>query len=292
MRLDSIFNQTFRDFEVILLDDASTDNSVDILMAYENDAQVSHIIINKNNSGSPFKQWQKGIELAKGDYIWIAESDDYCENTFLQRIWDFKEKESGGLGVIYAQSIDINEKGEHLQNRIEVTNRFNPNIWVANFTRDGKDFIKNFLKDHNVIPNASAVVFRKDLVNSSIFTEKMLQMKMCGDWLFWIKICAGSNVGFIAEPLNFFRMHPETSRNVRNRKSKILRLLEESVIRRFLYNKHKLNQKLEIDNLYANWYGHFSIRQVTSPIFHKILIHKYSYLRFLYQFLLKKKHAK
>ena len=85
-RLDSVFNQTFQDFEVILLDDCSTDNSVDILKKYANHPKVSHLELNKQNSGSPFKQWQKGITMAKGTYIWIAETDDYCEFNFLDQM--------------------------------------------------------------------------------------------------------------------------------------------------------------------------------------------------------------
>ena len=65
-RIDSILNQSFQDFEIILLDDKSTDNSLDILKSYAKHEKVSHLIINEKNSGSPFKQWFKGINLAKG----------------------------------------------------------------------------------------------------------------------------------------------------------------------------------------------------------------------------------
>ena len=91
-RLESIYNQTFSSFEVILLDDASTDNSIEILNLYKNHPKTAHFIINTINSGSPFKQWQKGVELAKGELIWIAESDDYAAINFL---------EHGGKQVTY-----------------------------------------------------------------------------------------------------------------------------------------------------------------------------------------------
>ena len=81
-RLNSIFNQTFQDYEVILLDDASTDNSVEILNRYAANPKVSHFIVNQENSGSPFKQWKRGIDLARGEFVWIAESDDYSNTTF------------------------------------------------------------------------------------------------------------------------------------------------------------------------------------------------------------------
>ena len=44
------------------------------------------LILIKKNSGSTFKQWKKGINLAQGEYIWIAESDDYSESTFLSEM--------------------------------------------------------------------------------------------------------------------------------------------------------------------------------------------------------------
>lgn len=84
-RLDSIFNQTFKDFEVIFLDDKSPDNSVGILNSYQDD-RITHRVYNTTNSGSPFKQWKKGLELAKGDLIWIAESDDFADITFLEKM--------------------------------------------------------------------------------------------------------------------------------------------------------------------------------------------------------------
>ena len=61
IRMESILNQTFQDFEIILLDDHSTDNSVEIIEKYRNNPKVSYIDINKENSGSPFRQWKKGI---------------------------------------------------------------------------------------------------------------------------------------------------------------------------------------------------------------------------------------
>ena len=79
-RIESILNQTYTDYELILLDDASTDNSVEILEKYKDNPHVSHILVNEKNSGSPFQQWAKGISLARGKWIWIAEADDVAES--------------------------------------------------------------------------------------------------------------------------------------------------------------------------------------------------------------------
>jgi glycosyltransferase involved in cell wall biosynthesis len=67
---------------IILLDDCSTDDSRLILSKYADDPRV-RIEFNKVNSGSPFKQWNKGVSLALGEYVWIAESDDYADKRLL-----------------------------------------------------------------------------------------------------------------------------------------------------------------------------------------------------------------
>ena len=84
-RISSILNQSYQNFELIILDDCSTDNSLAIIEQFKEEKAVSHVILNTKNSGSTFKQWEKGLNLAKGEYIWIAESDDFADRQFLER---------------------------------------------------------------------------------------------------------------------------------------------------------------------------------------------------------------
>src|ERR1035438_411071 len=84
-RIDSVLKQSFRDFELVLLDDCSTDDSRSILSKYADDSRV-RIEFNEVNSGSPFKQWNKGVRLAQGEYVWIAESDDYADERLMERL--------------------------------------------------------------------------------------------------------------------------------------------------------------------------------------------------------------
>ena len=102
----SILNQTYQDFEVIILDDKSTDNSREIIEQYRNHPKVSHIIFNEENSGSTFKQWKKGIELAKGEWIWIAESDDWCKLNFLRELMTLLSQDNS-VAIAYCQSITL-----------------------------------------------------------------------------------------------------------------------------------------------------------------------------------------
>src|SRR5262245_50376289 len=87
-RLDSILAQTFADFELIILDDASTDNSREVIQAYAaRDPRIT-AIVNPVNNGSTFKQWNLGLGRARGEYVWFAESDDYAEPTLLEALVD------------------------------------------------------------------------------------------------------------------------------------------------------------------------------------------------------------
>ncbi|UCD50998.1 MAG: glycosyltransferase family 2 protein [Phycisphaerales bacterium] len=76
-RVDSVLRQTYRDFDVIVLDDASTDESRDVLKSFAGRPEVA-LRFNTENSDSTFKQWNKGVELARGKCVWIAESDDFA----------------------------------------------------------------------------------------------------------------------------------------------------------------------------------------------------------------------
>ena len=88
-RLYSILYQSEKINEIIILDDCSTDNSrelIDEIVLKLSPFINIRKVYNKSNSGSAFKQWKKGFLEAKGDYVWIAEADDYCESTFLENI--------------------------------------------------------------------------------------------------------------------------------------------------------------------------------------------------------------
>ena len=72
-RIDSVLNQTYQNFEVIILDDCSPDNSKQVIEAYRGHPKISTIVYNEQNSGTTFKQWDKGLQLAKGEWVWIAD---------------------------------------------------------------------------------------------------------------------------------------------------------------------------------------------------------------------------
>ncbi|MFD1014620.1 glycosyltransferase family 2 protein [Winogradskyella rapida] len=281
-RLDSVFNQTFQDFEVILLDDASTDDSALLLNSYVNHPKVSHVIINKDNSGSPFKQWEKGIALAKGTYVWIAESDDYCELNFLETCL---KTLVGDVGVVYTQSLDIDENGDKLSHRINYTQSYKTNIWKDDFKMDGAKFISDYLLLKNVIPNASAVVFKKDIISDVYFNKALLSMRMCGDWFFWLQLVSNTNIAFINQDLNFFRHHNQVSRNHFNSNKKKVRLIEESLIRQYLKEKQGINNKVMNNKLLVNWFKLHTKKDLFKRSFYRLHPSLFKKVVFAFQFI-------
>lgn len=205
-RLASIFGQTYKNFEVILLDDASTDNSVKILERYASHPQVTHFEVNKENSGSTFKQWDKGIRLASGEYIWIAESDDFCESIFLEEVLKPLE-ENSNIALSYCQSHRTNSAGEVTGNWITHTSHKNGNLFEEDFQMDGNLFIENYLIHKNVIPNVSAVLFNKQNLQKISPLDFRPFMKYNADWYYYIQILCNTQVSFIAKSLNYFRYH-------------------------------------------------------------------------------------
>ncbi|MGI4804090.1 MAG: glycosyltransferase family 2 protein, partial [Janthinobacterium lividum] len=102
-RIESVLFQSYRNFEVIILDDASQDTSKEIIESYRSHPQITQLIYNNENTGNPFLQWKKGFELAKGKYIWIAESDDNCNPLFLETLTSILEKDKS-LSIVYTDS--------------------------------------------------------------------------------------------------------------------------------------------------------------------------------------------
>ena len=198
-RIDSILNQSFQDFELILLDDCSTDDSRDILNSYAENSHVSYVIFNKSNSGSPFAQWQKGIELAHGEWIWIAESDDWADVHFLETMLS-EAQSHPSAGLLYAKAKYMYPNGD----------TWCPQLSNRTIFHKGEDFLKQRLLFANVIYNVSMTLFRRTLVESIDFS-KFNQMRLCGDWFFYTLLCERTDVLEIDRFLSFYRVHNANS---------------------------------------------------------------------------------
>lgn len=208
-RLETIFNQTFQEFEVILLDDCSTDGSWEYLKQFYNHPKVSNCIRNEVNSGSPFKQWKKGLDLARYDWIWIAESDDFSELNFLD---EMVLRIDSSVNVIFCKSDFVDIFGSVFSNDTVKYLNDKVNIPPVEFCYNGLDFIKKYLIFKNFVLNASSVVFRKQ----DFFPYEILNMQFSGDWYFWIFLLKNGNIKFLPHRYNKFRFHPNSTREFAN----------------------------------------------------------------------------
>lgn len=206
-RIDSILNQTYPFEELIILDDASTDESREVIEKYKQRDQRIKAVYNSTNTGSPFRQWDKGIKEANGDIIWIAEADDYCESNLLEvLIKPFLD--NNNVGISYCQSNVVDNTGQHKGQWHSKQNKKDTAFFTKSFLSDGSHFIKDHLIHNNVIPNASAVLFNKALYH--IVGGVDFNIPKCADWYLWIKMLWSAQVSFHHNPLNHFRRHEKS----------------------------------------------------------------------------------
>lgn len=197
-RINSVLTQEFQDFEVILMDDHSTDASLEVINNYANNPHVTRIVINEQNTGSPFEQWRKGISLATGKYIWIAESDDVARTQFLNVLINQLEKNPMSA-VAFAHSCLIDQDG----NRLDYGWHEGDDGRVK--TYKGKRFVINKMLTSNYIYNASMAVFRKSAYEAMDSTYS--HYHYCGDWMFWMALCLQGDVIEVCQILNSYRQH-------------------------------------------------------------------------------------
>jgi len=201
-RIETVLVQTFRDFEIILLDDKSTDNSQEIISKYKSHPSFSTIVFNEKNSGSTFLQWEKGFGLANGEYIWIAESDDYCEPAFLETMVKALD-ENPQAGVAYCQCFRVNENGKEIND----FRQWKDPHWPKEFYLDGREMAINHFMNGRAIPNASTAVFRKEMIPTDRY---FTTFRYSGDIIFWLCILAKSGIVVVNERLNYFRKHEKS----------------------------------------------------------------------------------
>ena len=209
-RIESVLRQTYGNLEVLLLDDCSPDNSREVIARYAaQDARI-RVVLNERNSGSTFKQWNKAFALIDGQYVWIAESDDYAAPDLLETLVGQLERDAT-VGLAYCNSAIVDKDSQEVDTFDEFYGALDPQLWTQDFVRDGRSLITSFMSYRNIIPNASAVVIRKSVLDRVGKANETF--KVNGDWIFWASAIAKSKVAYTARKLNYFRYHPNNARS-------------------------------------------------------------------------------
>lgn len=228
-RIESVLKQTYRDFEVIILDDLSTDNSLEVIRRYQDmDERIVDVVVSSENSGSPFVQWEKGLSRARGKYAWIAEADDVADPDFLRYMVAAMEADSD-VAVARAMSrlIDSNG-GPHPMKSLEEDAADG-----CTYIYDGTEYLRCRMLQWNRCYNASMMLFSMDAWRA-LKSKSYMKLRYVGDWQFWGELMFGHKIADVRRQLSSFRLHGSS---VTDGSKKTPRLNAESEIISYRFRK-------------------------------------------------------
>ena len=190
---DSLLNQTVKDFEVVIVDDCSTDGSWDKLQEYAKICPLNMTLLQAEKNSGPGNARNRGIEVAKGEWITFVDSDDWVSTDFLEKVDKVIEKENvncviydyntwldGRIGV--AQSMYINQPGKKTVSECLIS-----------------------VRNHTV-----GKVYKRELCKDVRYPK----IRRCEDVAFVCQaIAACGNAYYINEPFYFYRMRPTSLSN-------------------------------------------------------------------------------
>ncbi|MFC2128718.1 glycosyltransferase [Bacteroidota bacterium] len=200
--IDSILKQSFKNFEFIIINDGSNDNSVEIIKSY-NDSRI--VLISQQNKGLP-AALNQGLKIAKGKYIARMDADDISEpNRFLEQLL-YMEKNPHCVVVASLYNM-MTKEGEHL--------------YVAENIIDNKE-LKGALPYEAPFAHGSSLIRKKAL---KLINGYHIKMRFGQDMLLWIDLAELGDFSIIPKPLYNFRITPFSNSIV----SKKYRKLEHEI---------------------------------------------------------------
>ena len=188
--LESIACQTYRDFEIVVVDDGSTDNTAEVVAAFAPLARYFW----QENQGVP-GALNRALREARGEYIRFVASDDVLLPEALEAGLQVLEK-NHGVGLVYGQAWEVNEKGI-------VTSLRKPGFAQGSYIRSGRKEIAHLLFwDH--ITCSTVMVRRRCFDDVGLFDP---QLRVGEDWDMWIRIAKTYDVAYIDRPLAQYLKH-------------------------------------------------------------------------------------
>ncbi len=193
--VSSVLNQTYKNIEVLFLDNASTDNSLEVINSFH-DKRLK-IYKNAKNIGYS-KNVNKGIKLAKGRYITIYHSDDIYNKRIIEEEVEVLEKNPTAAGV-FALSKIIDDKG-NLITSYSLPFDYNKSI----FTGDKNKFLPLLLKHGNFFVCPTSMIRKKVYDDIGLYT---LEYKIIEDFNMWLRILEKYSLSIINKCLIKYRRH-------------------------------------------------------------------------------------
>ena len=193
--IDSILNQTFTDFEFIIINDGSTDNTKSIITSY-NDDRIRYLK-NESNSGNTVSR-NKGMNAAIGKYIAIMDSDDISVRDRFEIQYNYLEKHPE-IGILGGSKIF-----------------FDKNTWFYRHYPSDPDYIKSFLFFKNAVGQPTVMMRRKTIVENELYYNK--EYENGEDFDFWYRaVLKEVRIANLKKVMLFYRQsesqmsHPENA---------------------------------------------------------------------------------
>jgi glycosyltransferase involved in cell wall biosynthesis len=236
--VESILNQSYKHFELIIIDDGSTDNTSNIIEPFRNDSRIKYIF--QKNAGQTIAK-NRGISESSGNFIAFCDADDYWHPNKLDiQLAMFLENPK--IGVVYSDIQAVDQQGL--------------NIKVGQLLDGKSGNILNDLLFDNFIPFGSAMIRKQCLDEHGAFNE---QYRMGIDWDLWLRISTSWEFGFTPQKLYFYREWAgQMSRNYKGRYNGAILILENFRKRFPILVPPKLFRQAKSD-IYANYAYHVSL---------------------------------
>lgn len=192
--IDSLLSQTFKDLEVIVIDDCSPDQSPEILQRYRNEPRV-RLVLHEVNQGH-ISTRNEGLRLARGEYVAVMDSDDYCYRADAVASHVAVLDANPDVGFVYSAYEEVDENSRPFRT-------FQP--WPNDFVRAGLDEFRVLIY-RNYIPHTGTLVRRSVL--DTIGAEYDSLLPHSADWDLWLRMSTRARVGYLATPYYAYRIHP------------------------------------------------------------------------------------
>lgn len=192
--ITAIFSQTYGDFEVLIMDDCSPDQTGEVAATFR-DARVRYIR-NEKNLGH-LRNYNKGIDLSRGRYVWLISADDYLRKPYvLERYVALLEK-NPKVGYVFCPSVGVRDGRE--------TRTLGRNSQTRDRDRiiPGHALLKRLISS-NFVMTPSGLVRRDCYDKISLFP---LDMPWCGDWYLWCLFALYRDAAYFEEPMVCYREH-------------------------------------------------------------------------------------
>jgi len=235
--VNSILAQTYGDFEALIMDDCSPDNTPEVAAEFK-DPRVIYIR-NEINLGN-IRNYNKGIELARGRYVWLISADDYLRSReVLRKYVDFLDK-NPHVGYVFCPAMSVREGKE-----------YGLEPWSAwpgkgDQTLSGLEVVR-----HSAV--ACPVCQPTSLVRKECYTRIggfPVSLPRAGDWYFWVASATAYDVGYFAEPMVCYRRHATNMEKTMERDQASLFFDQELMVRWMIIREV---QKAGMQNLYLDY---------------------------------------